>query len=157
MKRKYEILIIAGLFTIVVLPLILAKLDLFSQFDYKEKIFSCAFIIFLVTHSTNLGILFRKLYFNILWILLIIAFSLLYYKISNSWIILLTSYLYYQVLRYIFIRNKGVEPNPIFLRLEKEKLSREDNKYKLSDDGLFSILSFVGGMMILILIAIITR
>jgi hypothetical protein len=155
--KKKDWLIICSFIWITIIPLI------FGLFDWGQKnffiiVFFAGFIPIYSTHSTALGLRFRNFYFSAIWILMILLNGLLYHKIVNIWISMIVSFLFYHLLRLIFKTINKEDPIPIFVG-PNTALNYNDieNRMENKRDGLFTIISFFGGLFLSIYVLILTK
>ncbi len=150
-------IVISIFYFLTMLPLIIYKMEVLHEYYFMSVLMTGFFPIY-ITHTTPVGLKFRKFYFSILWLLLILINGLLYASFMNIWPSMITSFAFYHLLRQIFKKVNKEDPIPIYVgpgtNLEFNKIeNRKENK----KDGLFTIISFFGGFGFSIGVAILTN
>jgi len=155
--NKRDLILIFSFYTLTLLPLFL-KLFEFGKEHYFITVFLSGFIPVYATHSTSLGLSFKNIYFSCLWCIMIVLNWFLYDSIIHFGIPLILSYLVYNLLRFIFIRINNEDPIPIFIGPGTGlKYNNIENRKENKRDGLFTAISFLLGMSILLIVLIMIK
>tara|TARA_R110002050_G_scaffold299735_1_gene466205 strand:- start:706 stop:1164 length:459 start_codon:yes stop_codon:yes gene_type:complete len=151
LKKKLDILI---LFIITFTPIFLKNWDLDNDYYYRIVMVT-GIIPIALTHTTSIGLKFKQKEYSLLWLLLIFANFILYHKICQVWLAMLLSFLIFNSLRILFKRLNRQDPIPIFIAwpgLWTRIYNMTEKRMENNKDLLFTILSMIGGLSLLLLI-----
>jgi len=155
--NKRDLILILSFYTLTLLPIFL-KLFNFGEENYFIIVFFSGFIPIYATHSTSLGLSFKNIYFSSLWCIMILLNWFLYDSIIHFWIPLILSYFVYNLLRFIFIRINKEDPIPIFIGPGTSlKYNNIENREENKRDGLFTAISFLLGMTVLLIVLVMIK
>ncbi|NVN94490.1 MAG: hypothetical protein HXX18_04300 [Bacteroidetes bacterium] len=156
MKAK-DWLILVTFYILTLAPFIAGHFD-WGIKNYFMLAFFAGFLPIYTTHSTSIGLRFRNKYFSALWILMIGLNGLLYNDIVPIWVSMIVSFLFYNLLRLLFKSINKEDPIPVFVGpgcgLNFNKIQ---NRIENKRDGLFTIISFICGLIISGFVLLLTK
>jgi hypothetical protein len=155
-KRDYTLLII------LLVLVVFSDIYFFFSDDYstsKGIQYVISFGISWITFSSGFGLRFRNFYFSLIWMILCLK---IYIFNSDTLLPLLPflSFMNYQIVRAIYWFNYGKEfiPLLIYTRVGVDfRFSKLENRKANKSDKTFSIISFILGLIIFMIYAIITN